>query len=106
MDFLTLKMRPIRCPETSVKDYHSMLSNIPEGRRSHQHRGGMSEITEGLWFVIFVTNPNGPNTNDDEMSNFYINCFSNRLHAPSSIMLLVTATFPVAISTSFLLADS
>jgi hypothetical protein len=31
---------PIRCPETSVKDYHSTLHNIPEERRSHQHRGG------------------------------------------------------------------
>jgi hypothetical protein len=29
----------IRCPETSVNDYHSTLRNIPEERRSHQHRG-------------------------------------------------------------------
>ena len=35
-----LKMGPIRRPETSVKDYHSTLRNIPEERRSHQHRGG------------------------------------------------------------------
>jgi hypothetical protein len=27
-------MGPIRCPETSVKDYHSTLRNIPEERRS------------------------------------------------------------------------
>jgi hypothetical protein len=33
-------MGPIRCPETSVKDYHSTLSNIPEECRSHLHRGG------------------------------------------------------------------
>jgi hypothetical protein len=33
-------MEPIRCPETSVKDYHSTLRNIPEERRAHQHRGG------------------------------------------------------------------
>jgi hypothetical protein len=26
---------PIRCPETSVKDYHSALRNILEGRKSH-----------------------------------------------------------------------
>jgi hypothetical protein len=35
-----LKMGPIRCPETSVKGYHSTLRNTPEERRSHQHRGG------------------------------------------------------------------
>jgi hypothetical protein len=33
-------MDPIRCPETSVKDYHSTLLNIPEQPRSHKHRGG------------------------------------------------------------------
>ena len=35
-----LNMRPIRCSETSVKNYHSSLRNIPEERRYHQHRGG------------------------------------------------------------------
>jgi hypothetical protein len=30
-----LKSEAIRCPETSVKDYHSMLRNNPEERRSH-----------------------------------------------------------------------
>ena len=35
-----LKMGAILCPETSVKDYHSMLRNTPEERRSHRHRGG------------------------------------------------------------------
>jgi hypothetical protein len=30
-----LKMGPIHCPETSVKDYHSTLCNIPEERRSY-----------------------------------------------------------------------
>jgi hypothetical protein len=35
-----LKMGLIRCPEKSVKDYHSTLCNIAEERRSHQHRGG------------------------------------------------------------------
>jgi hypothetical protein len=33
-------MGPIGCPETSVKNYHSTLRNIPEQRRSHQHHGG------------------------------------------------------------------
>jgi hypothetical protein len=32
-----LKMGPIRCPETSVKDYHSMLRNTPEERRSQPY---------------------------------------------------------------------
>jgi hypothetical protein len=35
-----LKMGPRRCPETSVKDYHSTLRNTPEDRRPHQHGGG------------------------------------------------------------------
>jgi hypothetical protein len=30
-------MGPIRCPETSVKDYHSTLRNTPEERRSRQY---------------------------------------------------------------------
>jgi hypothetical protein len=28
------------CHETSVNNYHTMSRNIPEERRSHQHRGG------------------------------------------------------------------
>jgi hypothetical protein len=35
-----VKMEPIRCPETSVNNYHTRPRNIPEERRSHQHRGG------------------------------------------------------------------
>jgi hypothetical protein len=35
-----LKMGPIRCPETSVKDFHSTLRNTLEERRSHQHSDG------------------------------------------------------------------
>jgi hypothetical protein len=35
-----LKIGPIRCPETSVKSYHSTLRNTPEERTSHQHCGG------------------------------------------------------------------
>jgi hypothetical protein len=33
-----LKMGPKRCPEMSVKDYHSTLRNTPEEGRSHQYR--------------------------------------------------------------------
>jgi hypothetical protein len=35
-----LKMGPIRCPETSIKDYHWTLRYTPEERRFDQHRGG------------------------------------------------------------------
>jgi hypothetical protein len=34
--FLLLKLGPIGCPETSVKDYHSTLRNIPEERGSQR----------------------------------------------------------------------
>ena len=32
------KIGPIGCPETSVRNYHSVLRNIPEERRSHLYR--------------------------------------------------------------------
>lgn len=63
------------------------------------------DTTKELCFVIFVTNPNGPNIKDDKMLHFHINWFSYRLHASSSIMLLATATFLVVISTSILLLE-
>jgi hypothetical protein len=34
-NFLALNMWPTGCPETSVRDYHSTLRNIPEQRRFH-----------------------------------------------------------------------
>jgi hypothetical protein len=33
-------MGPIRCPETSVNNYHTTPCNNPEDHRFHQHRGG------------------------------------------------------------------
>jgi hypothetical protein len=34
-------MEAVRCPETSVNNYHTTPRyNIPEERRSHQRRGG------------------------------------------------------------------
>jgi len=33
-----LKMGPIRCFETSVRNYHSTLRKIPKERKSHLHR--------------------------------------------------------------------
>jgi hypothetical protein len=44
-----LKMEPIGYPETSVQNYHSMLCNMPEERRSHLHHGG--SLTSRILFV-------------------------------------------------------
>jgi hypothetical protein len=46
-----LTMEPIRCPETSVKDYHSTLRYNAEERTPHQHRGGSlkSRIIVFFW---------------------------------------------------------
>jgi hypothetical protein len=56
-----LKMGPIGCPETSVKNYHSPLRNTPEERRSHVHRGGslkshrrLQDVST-LWTLPVVT---------------------------------------------------
>jgi hypothetical protein len=35
-----MKIGPIRCPETSVNNYHTKPRNSPEDGRFHQHRGG------------------------------------------------------------------
>jgi hypothetical protein len=37
----------IVCPETSVRNYHSTLRNIPEEQRSRLPRPQKSEITQG-----------------------------------------------------------
>jgi hypothetical protein len=39
-------MGPIRCPETSVNDYHTTPCNYPEDHRFHQHRGGSLKLKE------------------------------------------------------------
>ena len=51
------KMGPIRCPETSVNNYHTTPRNIPEERRSYQHRGGSlkSEFAKGTLICFGVT---------------------------------------------------
>jgi hypothetical protein len=49
-----LKIGPIRCPETSVKDYHSTLRNTTEQRSCHQHRGG-SLKSQLLQYVHFYS---------------------------------------------------
>jgi hypothetical protein len=44
---------PTRCTETSVNNYHTKPRNIPEERRSRQHRGG--SLKARLHRVIFWT---------------------------------------------------
>jgi hypothetical protein len=41
-------MGQIRCHETSVKDYHSTLRNIPEERGSHQHIVGSLKLRDAF----------------------------------------------------------
>jgi hypothetical protein len=54
--FWPLKMGPISCPETSVQNYHPTLRNIPEERRSHQHRGGsLKSGPENVFFFLLNT---------------------------------------------------
>jgi len=38
LDSWPSKMEPIRCPETSVRNYHYTLRNLPEERRFHYFR--------------------------------------------------------------------
>jgi hypothetical protein len=47
-----LKMGPIRCPETSVSNYHTTQRNIPEERRSRQRRGGSLKSNHHAVFGI------------------------------------------------------
>jgi hypothetical protein len=44
---------PIGCRETSVQNYHSTLRNIPEERRSHQHRGGSLKFLSDMFAVLY-----------------------------------------------------
>jgi hypothetical protein len=48
------RMGRIRCPETSVNDYHSTLRNTPEERKSHLHRGGEAWNQECCYFISFL----------------------------------------------------
>jgi hypothetical protein len=48
--FWPLKMGPIRCPETSVKNYHSTLRNTPEERKSQSWLVSSSfQVMEHRW---------------------------------------------------------
>jgi len=46
-----LKMEPIHCPETSVREYHSSLHKISKELRSHVHRG-RSQKSRKIPFIL------------------------------------------------------
>ena len=48
---LTLKMGPISCSETSVRNHHSTLRNIPKERRFHLCRS-QNDIQSTNFFLI------------------------------------------------------
>ena len=45
--FLNLEMGPIGCPETSIRNYHYMLGDSPEVRRSHHEYCSLNLIVRG-----------------------------------------------------------
>ena len=51
LDSWPLKMGPIGCPETSVRNCYCMLSNVPEEHSSLLLRGGsvISRVNEDVW---------------------------------------------------------
>jgi len=52
LGFLTLKMGPIGCPETSVRNYHYSLCNNPEERSSHLLHGGSFNLLKPTGYVV------------------------------------------------------
>jgi hypothetical protein len=50
----SLNIGGIGCPETSVKDCHSMLRNVPEECRCHRHRSGNLKSREGCSAYLLV----------------------------------------------------
>lgn len=48
----TLKMEPISCPETSVRNYHSALRNILEKRRSQVQNNSAGRRKNIKWAII------------------------------------------------------
>jgi hypothetical protein len=49
LGFLTRENGTDTLPQKSVNNYHTTARNIPEERRSHQHRGGSLKST---WFTL------------------------------------------------------
>jgi hypothetical protein len=46
-DSWPVRMGPVRCPETSVNNYHTTPRNNPTYHRFHQHRGGSLKSKSG-----------------------------------------------------------
>jgi hypothetical protein len=46
-----VRMEPIRCPETSVNNYHKTSCNNPKDRRFQQHRGGSLKSSVFMCFL-------------------------------------------------------
>jgi hypothetical protein len=106
-----LKMGPICCPETSVKDYHSTLRYTPEGRRSHQHRGGSLKsravlrcLFRSLWQNKGLSNTNKCTTLCSIRTIFYtvLTCFGLSIHhlqgAGTKVPIKLSTTKEVTIS--------
>ena len=74
-----LKMRPIGCPETSVRIYYHTLSNSPEEHRSHVLRGWNPKSSK--MGRIYRTSPSGSSylrrPNFATRHPAVISCFSN-----------------------------
>jgi hypothetical protein len=51
-DVSTLRMGPIGCPETSVRNYHYSLRNNPEERSSQLLRGG--SLKSRIYFILCI----------------------------------------------------
>jgi hypothetical protein len=72
LDFLMLEDVTETFPETSVKDYHSTLRDIPEERKSLQHRGGSLKS-----HFVFITNNSPLHFHRETVAV----CFVNRTHS-------------------------
>ena len=52
-----LKIGPIGCPETSVRNYHYTVRKIPEGRRSHLRGGRSLKLSIYEVYQSFIYSP-------------------------------------------------
>jgi len=55
LDSRNLKMGPIGCPETSVRNYHYSLRNNPEKRSSHLLSGGSLKSGKCLQYLMVLS---------------------------------------------------
>jgi hypothetical protein len=54
LDSWPVRMGPIRCPETSINNYHTRPRNTPEDRRFYQHRGRSLKSFYAWYFTYSV----------------------------------------------------